>query len=147
MSLPGADLNPSVCLDALWKIDGALRRMNPREIEDAIARDVLGWVFVSNDEADCVSGPGWYKQDRFVGWPDQWATDMDAAWKLAGELAKDGLDWQLRTKKTGSFVKLTNSAHESVEAEAGPDQMPLAMCLALLKMVDAKKTADGLKTV
>lgn len=150
MSLPGADLSPYVYLDVPWKADGALRRMNPREIEDDIARDVLGWVFM-RDNDPLVSGPGWYKQEehglKFVGWPDQWATDMDAAWKLAGELAKDGLDWQLRTKKTGCFVKLTNSAHETVEAEAGLDQMPLAMCLALLKMVEAKKTADGLKTV
>lgn len=123
--------------------------MNPREVEDAIARDVLGWVFIKDSDLDYAhtSGPGWYKGDKFVGWPDQWATDMDSAWKLAGELAKEGLDWQLRTRKTGSFVKLTNSDHESVEAEAGLDQMPLAMCLALLKMVEAKKTADGLKTV
>lgn len=127
--------------------------MDPREVEDAVARDVLGWTFVSKDEVDSsIPGPGWYKGDRFVGWPDQWATDMDSAWRLAAELAKDGLDWQLRTKKEqriGSFVKITYPSHETVEAEAGPDQMPLAMCLALLKMIDAKKakTADGLKTV
>lgn len=152
MSLPGAGLSPYVYLDVPWKANGALRRMNPREIEDTVARDVLGWIFIKDGEVDYnTSGPGWYKHEhgdlKFVGWPDQWATDMDAAWKLAGELAKDGLDWQLRTKKTGCFVKLTNSAHETVEAEAGIDQMPLAMCLALLKMVEAKKTADGLKAV
>lgn len=138
--------------------------MNPREVEDAVARDVLGWAFVRDGETDYshTSGPGWYKQDenglRFVGWPDQWASDMDAAWKLSAQLAKDGVIWQLNTMKDGvigSFVELgfppspIHSYHETVEAEAGPDQMPLAMCLALLKMADAKKvkTADGLKTV
>ena len=130
--------------------------MKPREVEDAIARDILGWVFIKDGELDCGSGPGWYKQNehgdfKFVGWPDAWATDMDAMWKLAGQLAKNGVDWQLSTKKKGrigSFVKLINDI-EDVEAEAGPDQMPLAMCLALLKMAEAKKTktANGLKTV
>ena len=139
--------------------------MNPREVEDAVAREVLGWVFVKDSEVDYIhtSGPGWYKQDeqgdfKFVGWPDRWASDMDAAWKLSAQLAKDGVAWQLNTMKDGvigSFVEVDflptpfHSYHESVEAEAGPDQMPLAMCLALLKMVEAKKakTADGLKTV
>lgn len=139
--------------------------MSPRELEDAVAREVLGWMFVKDSEADelFVSGPGWYKQDergdyKFVGWPDQWASNMDAAWKLSAELAKEGMVWQLNTMKDGrygSFVELDylpspiHSYHETVEAEAGLDEMPLAMCLALLKMVEAKKakTADGIKTL
>lgn len=138
--------------------------MNPREIEDTIAREVLGWVFARANEPgySSVYGPGWYSQDEdgyhYVGWPEAWATDMDAMWKLATRLANDGIVWQLNTMKdgqAGSFVELDylpdslSSYHETVEAEAGPDQMPLAMCLALLEMEKAKKakTADGLKTV
>lgn len=139
--------------------------MDPREVEDAVARDVLGWTLIRDIDVDytCMSGPGWHKQDdqgdwQFMGWPDQWASDMDAAWKLSAQLAKDGMVWQLNTMKDGvfgSFVELgylpssIHSYHETVEAEAGPDQMPLAMCLALLKMAETKKvkTADGIKTV
>jgi hypothetical protein len=138
--------------------------MNPREVEDAVARDILGWKFVKDTEVDYIhtSGPGWYKQDeqgelKFMGWPEQWATNMDAMWKLAGQLSKQHhMTWSLNTwSGNKSKVKLSYlpygaaSIHHSVEAEANIDEMPLAMCLALLKMIDAKKakTADGLKTV
>lgn len=120
--------------------------LKPREIEDLVAREVLGWVFVRADEPGYSDGPGWYKPLKdgsfeFVGWPDRWATDMDAMWALAGTLAKEGLDWQISTRKGerfGSYVKLLGPTG-SAEAESGPDQMPLAMCLALLNMAEAKK--------
>lgn len=137
--------------------------MDPREVEDKVATEVLGWVLVRDADVDytCMSGPGWYKQDesgwQFMGWPDQWASNMDAAWKLSADLAKEGIVWQLNTMKdgrTGSFVELDylpspiHSYHETVEAEAGSNEMPLAMCLALLKMAKAKKvTADGTKAI
>lgn len=154
MNCLDADLSPSACVDVIWKVAGALRRMiNPREIEDRIANEVLSWTFKGPGE---TLTPGWYTQDTFVGWPDQWATDMDAIWKLAGNLSKQHhMTWSLNTWSGKSKVKLSYlpypmaSVHHSVEAEAGPDEMPLAMCLALLKMIEAKKakTADGLKTV
>lgn len=157
MKLPNADLSQFVSSDANWKIDGASRRMNPREVEDAIAREVLGWTFRGLGEE---TQPGWYTLNedgsKFMGWPSQWATDMDAVWKLAGDLSKQHhMTWSLNTWGGKSKVKLSYlpykcaSVHHSVDAEADADQMPLAMCLALLKMIEAKKakTADGLKTV
>ena len=125
-------------------------------VEERVAVEVLGWEF--KNASDGVT-PGYYKNGQYVGWPAKWARDMAAAWELAGQFTKEACIWDLSTMREGqygSFVELRylansiQSYHEIIRVDKpGQTAMPLAICEALLEMVNLRSTAnvDGTEKV
>lgn len=129
--------------------------MNKKEleaIEERVATEVLGWEFRSAHTYS-PEPAGYYKDGQYVGWPIQWARDMAAAWELAGSFTKEACIWDLSTMRDGqhgSFVELryltspVQSHHEVIRIDKpGQTAMPLAICEALLEMVNLRSATNA----